>query len=180
MNIKKLTPKQKEFAERNHGLIFSFLNENRLDENEYYDIVAFGFLTAVKKYLTRKDLIEKYAFSTIAYASMRNSIKNHKLAQARQKRKADVISLETSLSDDSQFALYDIIPGIDALMKDFETELLLHEIASRVNKQQFQIIQLKADGYGVRDIARKQHIKMKTVSDILDSAKEAIYAACQA
>ena len=180
MNIKKLTPKQKAFAEKNHNLIFSFLNENHLEDQDYYDIIVFGFLTAVVKYLTREDLMNRYAFSTIAYSSMRNSLSNHQKAQNRQKRKAVTISLETSLSDDSQFSLYDTIPGIDALMSDFETELLLHEIASRVSNQQFRIVRLKADGYGVRDIARKQHITMKTVSDILDSAKEAIYAACQA
>ena len=43
-----LTPEQGTFAAENHGLVLKFLNENHLPEDEYYDVVIFGYLKAVK------------------------------------------------------------------------------------------------------------------------------------
>ena len=47
-----LTPEQKTFAADNHGLVYKFLNENQLPEDEFYDVVIFGYLKAVKEYFS--------------------------------------------------------------------------------------------------------------------------------
>ena len=47
-----LTDEQKDFAAENHGLVYAFLNAHDLDENEFYDVVIFGYLRAVRRYLT--------------------------------------------------------------------------------------------------------------------------------
>ena len=91
-----LTPEQGTFAAENHGLVLKFLNENHLPEDEYYDIVVFGYLQAVKDYFCRPDM-SQYSFSTIAWKEMRGAISNHNRMQAQKKRKADVISIHSGL-----------------------------------------------------------------------------------
>ena len=43
-----LTKEQQTFATAHHSLVYKFLNENRLPEDEFYDVVIFGYLKAVR------------------------------------------------------------------------------------------------------------------------------------
>ena len=45
----KLTEEKAAFAAENHGLVYSFLKEHGLPEDEYYDTVVFAFLNCVIK-----------------------------------------------------------------------------------------------------------------------------------
>lgn len=40
-----MTPAQQLFAEEHHNLVYAFLNEKKLPEDEYYDVVVFGYLS---------------------------------------------------------------------------------------------------------------------------------------
>ena len=60
-----LTKEQQTFATAHHSLVYKFLNENRLPEDEFYDVVIFGYLKAVRDYFS--DLTaQQFTFSTIA------------------------------------------------------------------------------------------------------------------
>ena len=52
MDIRPLTKEQRRFAEENHHLVFTFLNQKDLPESAFYDVVIFGYLKAVQEYLT--------------------------------------------------------------------------------------------------------------------------------
>lgn len=39
-----LTKEQQAFATDHHGLVYKFLNENHLPEDEFYDVIIFGYL----------------------------------------------------------------------------------------------------------------------------------------
>lgn len=43
-----LTKEQQEFAAEHHGLVYKFLNDNHLPEDEFYDVVIFPYLKAVR------------------------------------------------------------------------------------------------------------------------------------
>ena len=43
-----LTKEQQDFAAEHHGLVYKFLNDNHLPEDEFYDVVIFGYLKAVQ------------------------------------------------------------------------------------------------------------------------------------
>ena len=60
---------QKDFAEENHGLVYAFLNAHSLDEEEFYDVVIFGYLRAVRRYFTEAGL-KKYKFGTSIYSTI--------------------------------------------------------------------------------------------------------------
>src|SRR5689334_15275719 len=95
--MEKLNNEQRVFAEQNHNLIYSFLNSNKLDEDNFYDIAAIGYLKSVKKYFDEEKL-RKYNFSTIAYKTMKREVHNHFSYMSRKKRNANVVSLDESCS----------------------------------------------------------------------------------
>lgn len=38
-----LTKEQQEFAAEHHGLVYKFLNDNHLPDDEFYDVVIFPY-----------------------------------------------------------------------------------------------------------------------------------------
>lgn len=94
-----LTPEERQFAERNHYLVEKFLYWNRLQRDDWYDIVIFRYLLSVKKWMQRADL-HKYKFSTIVNNDLRSAVGHER---ERQARKIQTISLE------------EIIPGTDGM-----------------------------------------------------------------
>lgn len=58
-----MTPAQQLFAEAHHNLVYAFLNEKKLPEDEYYDVVVFGYLQAVMDY-TSQGQSSRFSFAT--------------------------------------------------------------------------------------------------------------------
>src|SRR5699024_5829555 len=80
-----LTEEQRRFAEQNHALVYKFLHQHGLSVDEYYDIVVFGFLLAVQRYLPDASLAP-YAFSTVAWSAMESALRNHRRTARRKLR----------------------------------------------------------------------------------------------
>ena len=55
IHLSALTMEQKEYAAEHHNLVYRFLRLNRLDESEFYDVVIFGYLKAVREYLENQN-----------------------------------------------------------------------------------------------------------------------------
>lgn len=96
---KPLTIEEQRFAEEHHQLVYTFLIHKKLQRDEWYDTVIFGYLRAVKKWFARPAL-HRYAFSTVAYGSMSTSMAN-------ELRKRKSIPRTVSLDD--------IIPNTDGM-----------------------------------------------------------------
>ena len=77
----RLTEEKSAFAAENHRLVYSFLKERGLPEDEYYDTVIFAFLDCVIKD-TDGD------FKTRAYAAMDKAV-----ALADSRKEENIISL---------------------------------------------------------------------------------------
>ncbi len=171
-----LTPEQGTFAAENHGLVLKFLNENHLPEDEYYDVVIFGYLKAVKDYMTKQNL-RKYSFTTIAWKYMSRSVYNHRRSHARQNQHADVISIHSGLYAGGLPLEHSVPYGHD-VMAELETQLLLHELAGMITKEQMQMVRMRNDGYDIREIARSHNVTMKCVQHVLDLACNALKQLC--
>ena len=101
MYNKALTQEQSDFAAEHHNLIFAFLNKKGYPEDEYYDIAAFGYLSAVRSYFAREDL-RNYAFSTIAFSRMRSYVGRHMKQDAeRTSRLVSYDEYENIVFDDT-------------------------------------------------------------------------------
>lgn len=59
-----------------------------------------------------------------------------------------------------------------------ETKLLLHDLAGRVSRQQMDMIRMKSDGYGIREIARSQKVPMKRVKEVLEDVYQILMDLC--
>ena len=88
-----LTAEESAFAAEHHQLIYTYLNQNHLPEEEFYDVVVFGYLNGVRKHFRREDL-QDYAFATLAWRAMDTCFANYVRSKHRPKRKATVLSLQ--------------------------------------------------------------------------------------
>ena len=173
-----LTAEQRDFAAEHHNLVYKFLNENQLSEDDYYDVVIFGYLSAVKDYVSSSDLQRKYSFSTIAWKQMRQFLSKYRRHLNGKTRISTVLSIHIGASENAP-ALESTISAPDTLMEEMEADLLLHELAGRVSKEQMRIVRMKSDGYSVRDIARRQQTTTKRIQELLDEIRSALLEVCR-
>lgn len=177
MSKEKLTEEERKLAAKWHNLIYTFLHEKGLPEDDFYDIVVFGFLRAAKEYLSRPNL-QKYSFSTIAWNYMRSCLSDHFKKQSRQKRKGYTISLHTITYGSEAVPLEETLSAPDYLMMQLETELLLHDLAQRATRQQMAVVRMRSEGYNLREIARTESIPMKKVQEMLGEIYDLLTAVC--
>ncbi|MCI9071984.1 MAG: sigma-70 family RNA polymerase sigma factor [Lachnospiraceae bacterium] len=171
-----LTPEQRLFAEEHHNLVYKFLKENHLSGDEFYDVVIFGYLRAVSRYFTEPEL-QQYSFTTIAWRRMSACISDYRRKQRRPKHNADIVSLHIKQNEDS-LPLEETIAASNPYMRQLEEQLLLHDLAKRVSRQQMNIVRLKSCGYNDRDIARCQNTTMKRVQELLEEVRSVLLEIC--
>jgi len=104
---------------------------------------------------------------------MKSSLSNHYQKQSRLKRTADVIDFETVIYDGSES-----LSAPDSYTMDFETELLMLELASKVSKQEMEIIRMKIDGCGLKEIAEAKKTTVKNIKELLAGMRETVLAVC--
>ena len=172
-----LTKEQQEFAAEHHGLVYKFLNDNHLAEDEFYDVVIFAYLKAVKDFF-QDESAQCYTFAAIAKHRMRLCIYDYFRAQNRYKRNAEILSIHLGLYPDGT-PLEDTLAGQDELMQEFEMGQLLHDLASRVSRQQMNIVRMKGCGYGVREIAKSEKLPVRRIKDLLEEAHVVFLELCR-
>ena len=171
-----LTLEQKIFAAQNHDLVYKFLQERHLSVNDYYDIVIFGYLRAVRRYLEEGKL-HHYRFATIAWNCMKIDLINHSKAQSRQKYNTETISLQNEFGDED-FSSEKIIATSNDLMSQLETELLVHDLAKRVSQQQMDIVRMRSSGYNLQDIANHHNTSIKRIRRLLEEVRSVLMEIC--
>ncbi len=159
--IRPLTREEQKFAEKNHDLVYHFLNCKNYPVEEYYTVVIEAYLHACQIYLNREDL-QQYRFSTIAYKKMSSA--------NRLKRAAEhgAISLNTVISDgysNTGSRCYSNIIAdsrediIDTIIQTQEDRKLMEKIRSILSEQQMDIVLLKLQGFSYKDISRYMGLK---------------------
>lgn len=149
--MEALTDYQRQFAAQQHNLIYAFLNEKGWRADDYYDIAAFGYLRAVKRYLTEPSL-QQYAFSTIAWRAMIQSIFAFHRAEERRKA-AECAYLATQAQEDP--------------LAELEADLILHDLAAVSSREQYAIAKLRLQGYSIVETALAQGISLKRVRRLM-------------
>lgn len=156
--IHLLTPAQQQFASENHYIVEHFLSWKRLDTREFYDVVIFGFLSAVQEYLEKPEL-KAYAFSTIAWRCMNNCLVDEVIYRNRQKRTAYITPFEEDcLSIDA------LLPNrLQKMAEVLDDQKQLIILLSHITPKEQEVVSLKADGYTYREIAEKCNITIDGV-----------------
>ena len=104
----RLNERQKRFAEENHKVLEDFLKYRGLSQDEFYDVVVFRFLRAVKQYDEREDL-RKYQFETIACNHMRSALSHYFRKQKREKENFNMLSLDYPMAGNPNITFGDCI-----------------------------------------------------------------------
>ena len=173
-----LTKEQQDFAAANHGLVYKFLNDNCLSEDEFYDVVIFAYLKAVRDYCSHS-FDGQYTFSTIALRQMRFGLYDDLRTQSCQKRRAEIISIQLEPYSGSRSLEELLSVQEDIPMQDLEMSLLLHDLAGRISQQQMNIVRLKRNGYGIREISSREKIPMKRIKEILEEVRIVFLEMCR-
>lgn len=171
-----MTPKQRLFAEKNHKLVYAFLAAKGLNADEFYDIVVFGYLRAVRRFLSEPKL-QNYQFSTIAWRCMQVDLDCYHRKQHRKMRTAEIVSLQ-DVPYEKKRPLEQLLVSPDPGMMQLELKFLLLELAGRISKRQMELIYLRLYGYSVREIARKQKLQESKIRAELLAAKPALKKLC--
>lgn len=158
--LQPLTEQEKQFAEENHNLIYSFIKRHGYSIEEHYNILVFGFLKAVQIYHRRKDL-QKYDFPFISWQYMRSEIGNYYRMEKTQKRGNGEapLSLDKEYTDDG--TLYNLIGKKSVEFEVLEKESMIEILNSLTDKQR-KIVVLKLDGYSPKEIFELLEIQSST------------------
>ena len=139
----RLSSSEREFAEEHHNLVYAFLKKKKLDVNDYYDVVIFAYLTAVRRYFINKNLMQ-YNFSTIAWRAMESAVYKEK-----RKKSPILISLDEK------------IVYLD----------LARKIRPYLTKKQSRTLQNRANGYGYKEMSQKEGISLSGIGNRLRRAR---------
>ncbi len=158
-------------AAENHQMVYAFLNEKLLPEDDYYDIVVFGYLRAVQDYCEKKSL-KHYKLSTVAWRRMRRELHDYYREQEAKKRRHDPISLQEPIGDESGKCWLDILPDHCDALSLLELELVLHSMA--LSPRERRIIHRKLKGYGMHEIAKEEKMTFRAINELLSVLRPAI------
>ena len=163
-----LNDTQRIFAEKNHNLVYKFLHEKNLPASEYYDIVIFGYLRAVQRYLTDPNLAG-YSFATVAWRAMEGEVVN---THRTDKRRFRVIRFVRPRQSYTGHLTRRSTPTVtdEEVLRESEVALLLHALAKRVTPQQMEIIRLRTKGYQTNEIAQMQNTSRFIVVELCRDA----------
>lgn len=169
----ELTEEQQIFAEENHALVEEFIGKKRLDRSDFYDVVVFGFLDAVKCYLEKPEL-SKYCFRSIAWVRMKESMQKEYAYLYRPKRKApkgmyhedyDVLVQDGQIADRAEY-----------VSENWDDRLQIQQLMPYIKPKERQVIYMRAAGYTYREIAESCHISMRAVSLRLERMRQRLRA----
>lgn len=167
MELRQFTKEEQQFAEKNHDLVYAFLNEKKLSEDEYYDVVVFGYLRAVQEYC-KNPAQYRNIFSTLAWKCMQHSVMDYYKYLSSPRRNAHVISLDETIDENAELRLEDVI-SYDDYMSELSAELLMHELAVHLPEREMRIVRMKVQGAKLQEIAKAERLNFKQIGKILDS-----------
>ena len=165
--MRPMTDEQRRLAEANHDLVGAFLRENKLPEEQFYDVVIFGYLCAVQEYCEKQALQKRYRFTTVAWRKMNCELKNYFEYLNKDKRSYHTVSLHESICEGSDLCWEDVLHDDGDILKDLQMELILHELAARLPKREMRIIRRKINGDKMHDIAKAEKLTFRDINTLL-------------
>ena len=171
--VEKLTDNQRKLVEENHNLIYKIIYDNKLDVEEWYDILAIVLCNAAMLYDPDRDI----KFSTYACRSMKNEIyKQIELSKAQHRIPTDKIySFNRTINDDD--GKKEFVEWL-ADNRSFEDDILDIERFKKgllkLKPRDQQVILMLIDGYTYAKIGEKFGISRERVRQIIIAYANAI------
>ncbi len=170
--MEPLTAEEQELAEQHLYLVDQFLQRKRLDPQEYYDVVIFGYLQAIQQECRRNWPEENKNFHGLAEVCMRSAVFMEWRRQSQNMRKGDreKLSLDCTSADmdDGEFSLYEIVADTRQRTEiQVEAKDLAERVLAVATAREREAIDLARLGYEAREIADILGIARNTASRTL-------------
>ena len=99
--LRPMTQEERDFAEQHHNLVIDFLRYRRLPMDEFYDVVIFGYLSAVQQYIRNPPA--GVNFKAMAFRAMKDAVLREGEYHSRAKRCGVTVGLDdVELTDPRQ------------------------------------------------------------------------------
>jgi RNA polymerase sigma factor (sigma-70 family) len=158
----KLTDAQRQIAEDNHNLIYGFLWQNHLDVDEWYGIIAIGYLKAVLQWDSDRGKLSTFAFLTMKSAYVREINRRNRLM-----RKESCISIHSPICDGANIEIGDLLPDPYDLADQCVSRVDLEAALKKLTSDQRRILSMALDGVYQSDIAIVMGISQPSISRTL-------------
>ena len=122
-----------EFITKNHNLIYKFINDYKLEQEEYYGTLAIGLIKAVDTY----DKTKGTQFSTYAYICMKREF-----YQEIRKKKRDSLMYCTS----TETPLEENLTLMDTIAEEMDPETEGLKIISSLTKREKLVLECYLEG----------------------------------
>ena len=141
-----MTQEERDFAEQKHDLVIDFLRCKRLPMDDFYDIVIFGYLSAVQQY--SRNPPTGVEFKAMAFRAMKDAVLRDGEYKARAKRCGHTVSLDTA-------GHHSTIPDPKQdVERQTEDKALLARAARIATPKEAKIIRLLVDGFALHETAK--------------------------
>ena len=143
--LRPMTQEEWDFAEQHHDLVIDYLCRKRLPTDDFYDVVIFGYLSAVQQYFRNPPA--GVAFKAMAFRAMKDSVLREGEYHTRAKRCGVTVGL-----NDAGSTLLD--PKQDT-ERQVESKALLEQVVNVATPKEAKIISFLMDGFALREAARR-------------------------
>ena len=174
-----LTEEERVFSANleNYDWLFKYMSINKLDQEEWYDILILHYLRAVKKYLNIPHL-QQYEFSTILFRTLDNARINYFRDMNREKRmpSGGIVSLdwEEDSMNGKRTAPMTWIDLKQSVEKTVMYHEMISEILSNLNDAQAEIFKMTMEEYNREEIKRYLGIKKGTFCNRMREIKHVV------
>lgn len=174
-----LTEEERVFSANleNYDWLFKYMTINKLDQEEWYDILILHYLRAVKKYLNIPHL-QQYEFSTILFRTLDNARINYFRDMNREKRmpSGGIVSLdwEEDSMNGKRTAPMTWIDLKQSVEKTVMYHEMISEILSNLNDAQAEIFKMTMEEYNREEIKRYLGIKKGTFCNRMREIKHVV------
>lgn len=149
-----LTKEQQELVEKNHQLIYGFANQNGIDPEETYDVLAIGLCKAALNY----DPARGSSFSTLAYRCMKNELllTYREKGYKRNIPKNKVVSLNEPVTNDQcadSIELLDFVSSSTKENDDPEMMAIIVDFRSKLSDRERYVFDCLYNQITLKDIA---------------------------
>lgn len=158
----RMTEEQRKLAEKNHNLIYGYLNKRGLEDDEYYDVAAIGLCKAAMSHDSSKG-----EFSTLAYKCMDNEVKIYWTYLNRKKFIPEnlIISYDVPAIEDGNESCIDrLVAGRYNMSNIIIENITQSHFISLLNDKEKNIIKGFKCGLNQTQIAKKLNLKQQMVS----------------
>lgn len=173
--VEPLTQEERDFAQERHGLIYWFLNLNHLSEDNWYDIIALGYLKAVKQWF-RKPEIQRWSFKTIARIKMHDAYARQCEYLNRKMRSGfELVSLD-AVTEDYKESFESIVADVrlENLQKTVISKIMSENVVSALSLTQQCVLSLRMQGYSHPEIGRILGTGKHCLSNVREQVKKII------